>query len=77
MVLSNEKFVAARKASGLSLESAAEKVKLSKQCYINREKNPEQFRLCELAGLYQSLSETAKPILRDAVADIFLPGELR
>ena len=73
MSVENEKFVAARKASGMSLECASEKAKLSKQCYINREKHPEQFRLCELVGVYEELSDTAKPILRSAVEDIFLP----
>lgn len=73
MSIENEKFVAARKAAGMSLEAASEKAKLSKQCYINREKHPEQFRLCELVGVYRSLSDTAKPILRSAVEEIFLP----
>ena len=50
-MISKDKFVAARKASGLSLESAAEKAEMSKQGYVNRE----------------------KPILKDAVSDIFLP----
>ncbi|MBX9032639.1 hypothetical protein [Gordonibacter massiliensis (ex Traore et al. 2017)] len=72
-MISKDKFVAARKASGLSLESAAEKAEMSKQGYVNREKRPEQFRLCELAKVYEALSDTAKPILKDAVSDIFLP----
>lgn len=46
---------------------------MSKQGYVNREKRPEQFRLCELAKVYEALSDTAKPILKDAVSDIFLP----
>ena len=45
---------------------------MSKQGYVNREKRPEQFRLCELAKVYEALSDTAKPILKDAVSDIFL-----
>lgn len=73
MTISNEKFIAARKASGMSLDYASEKAKLSKQCYINREKHPEQFRLSELAGVYDSMSDTARPILKSAVEDIFLP----
>lgn len=72
MTVSNEKFIAARKASSLSLEIAAEKADLSKQCYINREKHPEQFRLCELTGVYEALTDTSKAILREAVSDIFL-----
>lgn len=72
MAIDSEKFIAARKASGMTLESASEKAKLSKQCYINREKHPEKFRLCELAGVYGGLSDTARPIFRSAVDDIFL-----
>ncbi len=72
MSLECEKFIAARRASGMSLSLAAEKAKLSIQCYINREKHPEQFRLCELMGVYEDLSDTAKPIMRSAVEDIFL-----
>lgn len=73
MGIDAEKFIAARRASGLSIECAAKAVNLSKQCYVNREKQPEQFRLHELANLHDHLSETAKPILREAVSDIFLP----
>lgn len=73
MGMSNEKFVAARKASGLSLEDASELANMSKPCYIGREKNPEQFRLVELQGVYGGLTDTAKPIMRDALNEIFLP----
>ena len=73
MPVSKEKFCAARRAAGISLEKAAEVVELSKQGYINREKAPEQFRICELEKLYDALSETAKPILQEAVEEIFLP----
>ena len=72
MTIRPDKFIAARKASGLTMEKAAELVDLSKPGYISREKKPEQFRLCELSNLYNGLSETAKPILRDAVEQIFL-----
>lgn len=75
MSLVKSKFEAARRASGLTQEKAAELVKLSKQGYINREKEPIHFRLCEIEGLYNGMTDTAKPILRDAVMDIFLPDE--
>lgn len=74
MGISNEKFIAARRASGMSIENAATSADMSKPCYISREKHPEQFRLCELVGLYEGMTDTAKPILRDAVQDIFLPS---
>ena len=72
MTIEAEKFIAARKASAMSLEKAANLANLSVQSYINREKQPEQFRLHELEGVYSELSETAKPIFRDAVSQIFL-----
>ena len=72
MLQLSDKLIAARKASDLTLENAAKLANLSKQGYINREKNPEQFRLCELAGVYQEISDTAKPIFREGVMEIFL-----
>lgn len=36
MAIDSEKFIAARKASGMTLESASEKAKLSKQCYLQK-----------------------------------------
>lgn len=77
MILNKDKFVAARKASNLSIESAAKLVNLSKQGYINHEKDPSMFRLSEIQRLYEGLNNIAKPILQDAVGDIFLDCELR
>ena len=74
MTIAKDKFVAARKASGLTLDKASELVGLSTQGYINREKEPCHFRLCELESLYGGMTETARPILREAVMDIFLPN---
>lgn len=73
MSISNEKFIAARRASGMSIDNAAALADMSKQCYIGREKHPEQFRLCEILEIYKGMTDTAKPILRDAVQEIFLP----
>lgn len=60
----------------MTLEQAAELAKLSKQGYINREKTPDDFRLSELKGVFNGLSETARPIFVEAVNDIFLPVDL-
>lgn len=68
------KFKAARRASDMSLDRAAELAKLSKPSYISREKSPKDFRLYELEGVYNGLSETAKPIFLSAVTEIFLPS---
>ena len=67
-------FAAARKASGLTYDQAATACNLSRASYFVREnEHPEQFRLCELAGLHCQLTDTAKPILMKAIEDIFLP----
>lgn len=71
-MIDKSKFIAARKASGLTIEEAAKLADVSSVCYINREKYPEQFRLCELQGVYNGLSDIAKPLLATAVSDIFL-----
>ena len=68
-----DKFAAARKASGITIEKAALTCDMSKPCYCSREKDPQQFRLVELKKLYAIMSDTAKPILRDAICDLFLP----
>lgn len=72
MGISNEKFIAARRASGMSIEKAATLANVSKPCYVNREKHPEQFRLCEISAVYKGMTDTAKPIMHDAVQEIFL-----
>lgn len=69
----DNKFKAARKASGMTIEQAANLANLSKPGYINREKTPKTFRLSELAGVYSGMTETAKPILVSAINEFFLP----
>lgn len=76
MALDSEKVSAARRASGITVEKAATICGISKPSYISREKNPSTFRIEELENLYSSMTETAKPILRDAVVDIFLPVKM-
>lgn len=68
-----EKFAAARRASGLTIEKAADMCGVSVPTYIDRERNPLMFRLHEIRSLYGGMTETAKSIMRDAVGDIFLP----
>ena len=72
MSINPEKFVAARRASGLSFAQAADAAGVSSATYQSREVDPAQFRLHEIAGVYRSLSDVAKPIFKDAVCDIFL-----
>lgn len=73
MIISPEKFIAARKVSGMTLSTAAELAKVTSQTYIAREKHPEQFRVCELKGVYDGLTETGKSLFRDGMSEIFLP----
>ncbi len=74
MVLDSEKFIAARRASGMTLEQVTKAAGLgSVNTYIAHEKAPTQFRLQEIAGMYSGMNNIAKGILKDAVGDIFLP----
>ena len=66
------KFEAARKASGLSSEKAATICHIAKPTYLERERYPSTWRLGELDLLYREMSDVAKPILLEAVNDIFL-----
>lgn len=75
MDLDKDKFSAARRASGLSIVQITQAAGLkSTSTYMAHENGPGQFRLDEIAGMYASMSDIAKPILREAVCDIFLPS---
>lgn len=63
----DNRFRAARKASDMTYESAASCCNVSKPTYVQHEQGPEDFRLSELRGLYSGLTDTARPILLDAV----------
>lgn len=76
MDIAPEKFIAARKVSDMTLNTASELANVTVQTYIAREKHPEQFRICELKGVYDGLNEIGKTMLRDGLGDIFLPDEL-
>lgn len=67
------KFRAARKASDMTLNVAADVCGVSKPTYVQHEGEPSDFRLSELRGLYSGMSETARPILLDAVT-LFICG---
>ena len=70
-----EKFAAARRASGMTLAKAAESAGIrSINTYTGREDDPLQFRLGELKGMYDSMDNIGRPLLLEAVTDIFLPS---
>jgi hypothetical protein len=55
----------------MTIDKAAECAGLSAPTYPLREKNPGSFRLRELKGMYDSMSDTAKPILLEAINEFF------
>lgn len=73
MALNKEKFTAARGASGMTIAEITEAAGLkSTSTYMLREDAPSQFRLGEIASIYASMSDIAKPLFKEAVCDIFL-----
>lgn len=60
-------FAAARRASGLSVEQACRICGVSRPTYNSRERDPSQYRLCELASLYAELDETGRELLMRGV----------
>lgn len=69
-----EKFGAARRASGMTADDASTSCGISRYTYQLREINPGDFRLSELRSLHSRLSDTARPILDDAVS-LFICGD--
>ena len=71
MIFDDKKFSAARRASGLTLDDAANSCGITRQTYVLREKQPTELRLNELHGLYSALDENGRGLLKDAVNGIF------
>ena len=65
------KFSAARRAGGMTLDEAANSCGITRQTYITREKQPSEFRLYELHGLYSALDQNGRGLLKDAINGIF------
>ena len=75
MKLKSERFAAARRASGMTYEQITKAAGLkSTSTYASHEDAPSQFRLSEISGMYQSMNDDAKRILREAVE--FYPKRL-
>lgn len=66
-----EKFAAARRASGLTLEDAASICGITRQTYSFRERNPGDFRLQEIEKLSMSLDDSGRKLLMEAVESLF------
>lgn len=65
-------FKAARTGAGLTQEDAASICRLSTDSYRTREKSPGEFRLKELLQLSESMGDSSKKILLDAINSLFL-----
>ena len=61
-------FVAARRASGVTIDRAAEACGVSRPTIVSREKDPSQYRLCELRALYAELDATGRELLMRGIA---------
>lgn len=66
-----EMFGAARRASGLTVDKAAQICNISRPTYTSREHTPLDFRLSELSALYDSLDNIGKKLLLEAVNSTF------
>ena len=74
MAINAERFSAARRASGMTIEQITKAAGLkSASTFMTHEDAPLQFRLSEINGMYQCMNDDARRILREAVGDIFLP----
>ncbi len=70
----NSKMIkAARVASGITQEQAAEIIDTSTPTYIARERVPGAFTIDELSSLYEKFNDDGKRIVASFVSDIFLP----
>lgn len=69
--METEKFAAARRATGLTVERAAAVCDVSRPTYNARERYPLDFRLSELSALYDALDDTGKRLLFEAVTSVF------
>lgn len=64
-------FVAARKASGQTQAQAAATCKLAVGTFGDRERKPADFRLGELRRMYDTFGEGARMVLMQAVDSFF------
>lgn len=74
MTIESYRFSEARRASGLTLERAADACGLTRQTYRLREERAQDFHLGELQGLKNSMNETGQRLLYEALNSIFLPN---
>lgn len=68
-----EKFGIAIKASGMTQQQACDLAGFSKPTLNDRINDPLQFRLGELKLIYDGMNSVGKQLVRETMADIFLP----
>ena len=66
------KIAAARRASKMTVEYAAELAGITAPTLVAREKQPGQWRLCELRGVYKGLDDTGRELLMSGIDEFFL-----
>lgn len=72
--ISSEPFVAARRASFMTQDSAAEVCGIkARQTFALREDNPRDMTLGNLVDIYESMNDQGRLLLREAVAALFVP----
>lgn len=69
-MIDSEKFAAARRASGLTIEDAAMTCGITRQTYSIRERNAGDFRLQEISKLSSALNDSGKALLKEALNDL-------
>lgn len=70
-LIESTKFYAARRASGLTLDDAANACGISRPSYISRESAPGTFRLEEVHNLYECMNEDGRLLVREGLKDLF------
>lgn len=70
--MDDDMIAAARRASKVTLEDAANACGLSRVTYQQRELHPDQFRISELVNLYSCLTQLGKRILVEGITNFFV-----
>lgn len=72
--IASEPFVAARRASFMTQDAAAETCGIkARQTFALREDNPRDMTLGNLVDIYAAMNDSGKRLLRDAITSLFLP----
>ncbi len=67
-------FEAARRASGMTLDRAAEACGVSRPTYASRERDPSGFHLSEIRGLYAAMDGIGRDLLVRGIAILMQGG---